>query len=120
MPRPPSRGTAAAISSGRPPRPCAGSWSKTPGASVVIATAADSGRVDLDQIDLADDEASGELLALNEAPDRLAQEEPVIAQLVNLRYFAGLTIEQSAAALDLSVRTANRHWAYARAGSISS
>jgi RNA polymerase sigma factor (TIGR02999 family) len=73
------------------------------------------GRIDLDQIDLADDEASGELLALNEALDRLAQEEPVIAQLVNLRYFAGLTIEQSAAALDLSVRTANRHWAYARA-----
>jgi DNA-directed RNA polymerase specialized sigma24 family protein len=34
---------------------------------------------------------------------------------VKLRYFAGLTIDQAAAALDISVRTANRHWAYARA-----
>ena len=45
----------------------------------------------------------------------LAQEEPVVAEVVKLRYFAGLTIEQTAVALAISVRTANRHWAYARA-----
>ncbi len=37
------------------------------------------------------------------------------AQIVQLRYFAGLTIEQTAAALDISVRTVNRHWSYAKA-----
>ena len=72
-------------------------------------------RIDLDRIDLAADEASDELLALNEALDRLADEEPTVAEVVKLRHFAGLTIEQAAAALGISVRTANRHWAYARA-----
>ena len=43
------------------------------------------------------------------------REEPEVAQVVNLRYFAGLTIEQAAAALGVSVRTANRHWAFAKA-----
>ena len=41
--------------------------------------------------------------------------EPVAAEVVKLRYFAGLTAEQAALALGISVRTANRHWAYARA-----
>jgi DNA-directed RNA polymerase specialized sigma24 family protein len=39
----------------------------------------------------------------------------VAAEIVKLRYFAGLTAEQTASALDISLRTANRHWAYARA-----
>jgi RNA polymerase sigma factor (TIGR02999 family) len=72
-------------------------------------------RIDLDRIDLAADEASDELLALNDALDRLAEEEPTVAEVVKVRHFAGLTIEQAAAALGISVRTANRHWAYARA-----
>jgi RNA polymerase sigma factor (TIGR02999 family) len=72
-------------------------------------------RIDLDCVDLAADEASGELLALNEALDRLAEEEPAVAEVVKLRYFAGLTIEEAAVILGISVRTANRHWAYARA-----
>jgi RNA polymerase sigma factor (TIGR02999 family) len=72
-------------------------------------------RLDLDQLDLADEGASEGLLALDEALGRLAAEEPAAAEVVKLRYFAGLTIEQTAAALGLSVRTANRHWAYARA-----
>jgi RNA polymerase sigma factor (TIGR02999 family) len=72
-------------------------------------------RLDLDDLDLpaaADDER---LLALDEALGRLAAEVPEAAAVVKLRYFAGLTIEQTAAALGVSVRTANRHWAYARA-----
>ncbi len=72
-------------------------------------------RVDLDEVDIAAKEASTDLLALDEALDRLAEEELDVAQVVKLRYFAGLTIEQSAEALGISVRTANRHWAYARA-----
>jgi RNA polymerase sigma factor (TIGR02999 family) len=73
------------------------------------------GRVDLDEIDLARDESSNDLLALDAALDGLAEEEPIVAQVVKLRHFAGLTIEQTAAALNISVRTANRHWSFARA-----
>jgi RNA polymerase sigma factor (TIGR02999 family) len=56
-----------------------------------------------------------QLLALDEALDRLAAEEPEVAEVVKLRYFVGMTIEQTAEILGISVRTANRHWAYARA-----
>jgi RNA polymerase sigma factor (TIGR02999 family) len=73
------------------------------------------GRVDLDQVAQFGDEAAGDLLALHEALDQLAAEEPVVAEVVKLRYFAGLTAEQAASALNISLRTANRHWAFARA-----
>ncbi len=56
-----------------------------------------------------------ELLALDEALDRLATVEPAAAQLVQLRYFAGCTLEESAKLLGVSLRSANRLWAYARA-----
>jgi RNA polymerase sigma factor (sigma-70 family) len=55
------------------------------------------------------------LLALDEALARLADRDPVKADLVKLRYFAGLTLDQAAAALGLSPSTADRYWAYARA-----
>jgi RNA polymerase sigma factor (TIGR02999 family) len=73
------------------------------------------GRVDLDRVATLGDDASGDLLALHEALDLLAAEEPVVAEVVKLRYFAGLTTEEAAAALGISLRTANRHWAFARA-----
>jgi RNA polymerase sigma factor (TIGR02999 family) len=72
-------------------------------------------RLNLDHLDLQDEAISANLLALDEALDRLATEEPTAAQVVKLRYFTGLTIEETAAASGISVRTANRHWAYARA-----
>jgi RNA polymerase sigma factor (TIGR02999 family) len=72
-------------------------------------------RLDLDQLELSADQVSDDLLALDEALAKLATEEAEAAQVVRLRYFAGLTIEQTAAALGISVRTANRHWAFARA-----
>jgi RNA polymerase sigma factor (TIGR02999 family) len=55
------------------------------------------------------------LLALDEALTKLAVAEPELAQLVELRYFAGLTVEQAAQSLGVSPRTAKRNWAYARA-----
>jgi RNA polymerase sigma factor (TIGR02999 family) len=56
-----------------------------------------------------------ELLAVHEALDRLAGLNPRAAELVKLRYFVGLTIEDAAESLDISTVTANRDWAYARA-----
>ena len=61
------------------------------------------------------DEAPQAILDLDEALGRLADEAPSVAALVKLRYFAGLTAEQAAQALGISVRTANRDWAYAKA-----
>ena len=60
-------------------------------------------------------EPDEDLLALDEALDRLAAQDPLKAQLVELRYFGGLTGEQAAEALGISPTTADRHWAYARA-----
>ena len=56
-----------------------------------------------------------ELLAVHEALDRLAAESPERAELVKLRYFAGLQIEEAAAAMGISERTAKRYWTFARA-----
>lgn len=72
-------------------------------------------RVRQDLAQLPAPQLDDELLALNEALDRLAAEDPLKAQLVELRYFAGLSGEQAAAVLGISPSTADRHWAYARA-----
>jgi RNA polymerase sigma factor (TIGR02999 family) len=72
-------------------------------------------RRELDDQVLAIESPSDNLLALNEALDRLAEKEPVIAELVKLRYFAGLTLEQAGQVLKVTRRTADRYWAYARA-----
>jgi RNA polymerase sigma factor (TIGR02999 family) len=72
-------------------------------------------RLDLETLDIADQPVSEDLLALDEALTSLSREEPLAAEVVNLRYFAGLTIPQAADSLGVSVRTANRHWAYAKA-----
>lgn len=72
-------------------------------------------RVDLDSIELAEPVNDDELLAVHEALDRLTAHDPEKAELVKLRYFAGLTLQEAARALDLAPTTAKRHWAYARA-----
>jgi RNA polymerase sigma factor (TIGR02999 family) len=64
---------------------------------------------------LATAEPDEELLALDEALNKLSTADPQKARLVELRYFAGLTGEQAAAVLGISPTTADRHWAYARA-----
>lgn len=56
-----------------------------------------------------------DVLAIDEALEKLTRENPSVAKLVELRYFAGLTLEEAASALNVSTRTAYRYWAYARA-----
>lgn len=58
---------------------------------------------------------SEEILAVHEALELLASEDPVSAELVKLRYFGGLTMEEAAAALEIPLRTAERRWTFARA-----
>lgn len=72
-------------------------------------------RVDADALEIAAPADDDELLAVNAALDRLAQADPAKAELVKLRYFVGMTIEEAAAALGISEPTAKRRWALARA-----
>jgi RNA polymerase sigma factor (TIGR02999 family) len=71
-------------------------------------------RLRLEQIDLAADGSLDDLLDLDEALQQLAQEDPPSAELVKLRFFAGLTQEEAAGALGIARRTADRYWAFAR------
>lgn len=75
----------------------------------------DRQRIDLDLADLAEADRHDELLALDEVLTQLEQQWPEKAQLVKLRYFAGLTMPEAAQALKISVATAERHWTFARA-----
>lgn len=72
-------------------------------------------REDLDAANVAMEDRTEALLALDEALTRLHERWPVKAQLVTLRYFAGLTIPEAAQALKVSVATAERYWTFARA-----
>jgi RNA polymerase sigma factor (TIGR02999 family) len=72
-------------------------------------------RMDLDAADLADEDRSEELLALDEALSKLEERWPDKARLVKLRYFVGLTVPETAQALQVSVATAERYWTFARA-----
>jgi RNA polymerase sigma factor (TIGR02999 family) len=71
-------------------------------------------RVDIQHLDLASPDADDQLLAVNDALDKLAEKDPIEAELVKLRYFVGLTIEEAASLLDISPRTARNYWAHAR------
>jgi RNA polymerase sigma factor (TIGR02999 family) len=72
-------------------------------------------RQELDPAHIAVAEVSDDLLALDEALNRLASIQPRITELVKLRYFAGLTIAEAAQTLGVAPRTADAWWAYARA-----
>ena len=72
-------------------------------------------RVDFEEMDLAASSADDQLLAVNEALDKLALEHPVQADLVKLRYFAGLTNEEVSEVLGISVSTVKNYWAFSRA-----
>ena len=72
-------------------------------------------RLPLDAIALPVEDRFHDLLALDEALNELARQEPLKAELVKLRYFAGLSVEEAAACLGISPITAKRYWAVARA-----
>ena len=72
-------------------------------------------RVGLDAVDVPEDAPSEDILALDEALARLAAEDPTKAELVKLRFFGGLSVEDAGRALGISRATADRYWAYARA-----
>jgi RNA polymerase sigma factor (TIGR02999 family) len=71
-------------------------------------------RINLDAVEVVADAPSADLLALDEALVKLAAEDPVKARLVNLRYFAGFSVQEAADALGISRATADRYWSYAR------
>jgi RNA polymerase sigma factor (TIGR02999 family) len=72
-------------------------------------------RVDLEKVELAVDAPNEELMAIDEVLAQLAEENPECANVVKLRFFAGLSVDEAAAALGISASTAKRHWVYARA-----
>ena len=74
-----------------------------------------AGRAEVEPDQSASPSPDDELLALSDALDSFTARHPERAEVVKLRYFAGLTVDQAAAALGLSPSTADRHWAYARA-----
>ena len=71
-------------------------------------------RVELEAADFLENNASEDLEAIDEALDKLAAEDPAKAELVKLRFFAGLTMPEIAQVLKISLATAERHWTYAR------
>ena len=110
-----SSGKAAGTSSRRRRNRCGASSSTTPAAAGRIKRGGELNRVDLDKLELTVDDPPDELIALDEALTELAEQHPEKAQLVNLRYFGGLTHEEAAQRVGISISTADRHWAYARA-----
>lgn len=72
-------------------------------------------RVEIEECNLAAPDDDDRLLAINEALEKLALEHPAQAQVVKLRYFGGMTNEETAQALDVSVSTVKNYWAFARA-----
>jgi RNA polymerase sigma factor (TIGR02999 family) len=72
-------------------------------------------RIDLEKVELTVFEPPEELIALNDALEKLGEKHPEKARLVTLRYFAGLTQQEVAEAMKISISTADRHWAFARA-----
>jgi RNA polymerase sigma factor (TIGR02999 family) len=71
-------------------------------------------RLRLEDIDLSIAEPLHDLPALDDALQKLAQEDPLCAELVKMRFYAGLTHEEAAATLGIARRTADRYWAFAR------
>jgi RNA polymerase sigma factor (TIGR02999 family) len=72
-------------------------------------------RVAIEDVEIAAAVNDDELLAVHEVLDKLSAEDPKKAELAKLRYFVGMTFEEAAEVLGISVATAKRHWAYARA-----
>ena len=71
--------------------------------------------LDLDRVEIGADSAAEQMVALDDALSRLAGQDPRLAAVVELRFFGGLTVEETARSLDISERTVKRDWRLARA-----
>lgn len=71
--------------------------------------------LDLDDIQVGADAVADKMVALDQALSRLAEQDPRLAQVVELRFFGGLSVEETASTLDISTRTVKRDWRLARA-----
>jgi RNA polymerase sigma factor (TIGR02999 family) len=76
-------------------------------------------RVDFEQLDLASPDTDQEILAVDEVLDEFARQHPVKAEVVKLRFFAGMTHEETAKVLGISEATARNYWTFARAWILS-
>jgi len=72
-------------------------------------------RIDLDNVDIAADADDDTLLLVNDALEKLSQEDASAAEIAKLRFFGGLTLEEAGQVMGVTDRTAKRYWAYARA-----
>ena len=72
-------------------------------------------RIAFEELDLAAPATDNQVLAINEALDKFALEHPIQAELVKLRYFAGLTNEEASQVMGVSVSTVKNYWAFSRA-----
>ena len=72
-------------------------------------------RIDVEQLDLASPDADQEILAVDEVLDEFARQHPVKAEVVKLRFFVGMTHEETARVLGISEATARNYWTFARA-----
>ena len=72
-------------------------------------------RLNIDDLEIAAETKDDEMLAVSEALEKFAERDPEKAELVKLRYFVGLTLEEAAAVMGISETTAKRYWSYARA-----
>ena len=106
---------AAVISLQQRQRPCGASWWKTPAAKQRLKHGGGLQRAHLTTLDVAISSQDENLLAVNDALDKLAAHYPLGAQLIKLRFFAGLPNVEAARVLGIPERTAKRTWAYARA-----
>src|SRR6266446_5549904 len=85
------------------------------GATVAMRDEIESALRGFEGVDVAAPGADDEVLAVNEALDKLAMEYPLQAELVKLRYFAGMTNEEASVVLGFSVSTAKNYWNFSRA-----
>ena len=95
-------------------RRCGESWWKAARRKQTLKRGGDREQLPLDLDQISTPGKRPDLLALDEALTQLASDRPELARLVSLRYFAGLTMEQTAKALQVSLRTAERNWLYAK------
>lgn len=79
-----------------------------------VGRGGDRKRIPLDAVEIAVEAPPDDLVLLDESLHRLEAHDPVAVQLVKIRYFAGMTMQEAADALGMSLRTAERNWTYAR------